>query len=93
MRLAKVRVLNGCFCEYISEIFGLFNSVLYWEAAFAPAIRATLDLDCRVVVDVASLTNAEAVLLEAIISVIVDVITRLIMLFRLLLSDAAIQVQ
>ena len=67
--------------------------MLYWEAAFAPAIRATLDLDCRVVVDVASLTNAEAVLLEAIISAIVDRITSLIILFCCLFSDAAIQVQ
>ena len=61
--------------------------VEYWDAAFAPATRATLDPVCLA----ASLTNAEAVLLEAIISTIVD-IASVVGLLSFLWTDPFIQV-
>ena len=67
--------------------------VVYQDAAFAPVTRATLDLACLVVV--ASLTNAEAVLLEAIIITIVGNISATAGLLRFLwiaAIDAFIQV-
>ena len=68
--------------------------VVYQDAAFAPVTRATLDLACLVVV-VASLTNAEAVLLEAIIITILGNISATAGLLRFLwiaAIDAFIQV-
>ena len=64
--------------------------VEYWDETFAPVIRATLDPAC-LLVDVASLTNAEAVLLEAIISTIVD-IASVVGLLSFLWTDPFIQV-